>query len=207
MRHRNNFERKEGFRSSRLVIIATEGHTERIYFNELKIHYQKSSVQVEVLEREGNNSCPDDVLSQVQKYEKKYNLDDDDEIWVVIDRDKWTIKMIKSVAQCCYQNKHYHLGLSNPCFELWLLLHLEDIDTSNPELTRKMLLNKRQRKKGDPWLKVHLRELMGSYNETSYDVKSLMKYVDIAINRAQKMDNPADRWPRDLGTRVYLVNP
>ena len=51
-----------------------------------------------------------------------------DELCLVIDRDKqsWTEATISEVAQFCHA-KQYILALSNPCFELWLLIHHYDV--------------------------------------------------------------------------------
>lgn len=66
--------------------------------------------------------------------------------------------------------------------------------------------NRRKSKNADPYLKVRLRQEMGSYHESSYDAKMLIEHVDVAIARAEALDkNPADRWPQTLGTRVYLL--
>ena len=68
------------------------------------------------------------------------------------------------------------------------------------------LRNRRKSKNMDPYLKVRLRQVMGSYHESSYDVQTLMEHVEKAIERARTLDrNPADRWPQTLGTRVYLL--
>lgn len=35
---------------------------------------------------------------------------------------------------------------------------------------------------------------------------ALLSHVDIAIERAEKLDiTPTDRWPQTVGTRVYLL--
>lgn len=66
--------------------------------------------------------------------------------------------------------------------------------------------NRRKSKNADPYLKVRLRQKIGSYRESDYDVTSLIEYVEVAIERAKALDkNPDDRWPQTLGTRVYLL--
>lgn len=52
MRKRKSFERQEGIKSGRLVVIAAEGKdTENIYFEEMKASMHASGVHVEVLRR------------------------------------------------------------------------------------------------------------------------------------------------------------
>lgn len=203
-------ERREAFRDARLIVIASEGKdTERIYFKALAKEYTNPRVHVHILERsedEKNNSSPEHVLKQLNEYKRHYALESDDELWLVVDRDRWTEAMLSRVATECIQDEFMHVALSNPCIELWLLLHLVDATLLTPEEEQLWIENRRKSKNADPYLKVRLRQEMGSYHESSYDAQMLIKHVETAITRAQILDkNPADRWPQTLGTRVYLL--
>ena len=212
MRSRNSLmrERREAFRDARLIVIASEGKdTERIYFKALAKEYTNPRVHVHILERsedEQNNSSPEHVLKQLNDYKGHYELESDDELWLVVDRDRWTEAMLSRVATKCAQDNFMHVALSNPCIELWLLLHLVDATLLTSEEAQLWMENRRKSKNADPYLKVRLRQEMGSYHESSYDAKMLIEHVDVAIARAEALDkNPADRWPQTLGTRVYLL--
>ena len=58
----------------------------------------------------------------------EYNLQERDQLWLLMDRDlqSWKPAMISAIAQQC-QSKGYFLAVSPPCFEIWLLLHFEDV--------------------------------------------------------------------------------
>ena len=203
-------ERREAFRDARLIVIASEGKdTELIYFKALAKEYTNRRVHVHILERseaEQNNSSPDHVLKQLNDYKSQYELEADDELWLVVDKDRWTEAMLSRVATECSQEVAMHMALSNPCFELWLLLHIEDSALLTPEEQKQWIENRRKSKNGDPYLKVRLRQKMGSYHESSYDALALIAHVEDAIERARALDkNPNDRWPQTLGTRVYLL--
>ena len=203
-------ERREAFRDARLIVIASEGKdTERIYFKALAKEYTNPRVHVHILKRsedEQNNSSPEHVLKQLNDYKGHYELESDDELWLVVDRDRWTEAMLSRVATECTQDNFMHVALSNPCIELWLLLHLVDATLLTSEEEQLWMENRRKSKNADPYLKVRLRQEMGSYHESSYDAKMLIEHVDVAIARAEALDkNPADRWPQTLGTRVYLL--
>lgn len=203
-------ERCEAFRDARLIVIASEGKdTERIYFEALAREYVNPRVHVRVLERgeeEKNNSSPEHVLKQLNDYKRQYSLESDDELWLVVDRDRWTEAMLSHVAKECAQDDYLHVALSNPCIELWLLLHLVDVSLLSPEEQKQWLDNRKRSKNADPYLKVRLRQAMGAYHESSYDAQMLIAHVKVAITRARALDkNPADRWPQTLGTRVYLL--
>src|SRR3712207_7991587 len=90
MRQRKSFERLEGVRPARLIVIAAEGrYTENIYFEAMKTAMCASDVHVEVLRRDTNESNPDNVLRQILNFQNVYELEDDDQLWIVIDRDRW----------------------------------------------------------------------------------------------------------------------
>ena len=166
-------------------------------------------MHVHILERsvdEQNNSSPEHVLKQLNDYKSQYELETDDELWLVVDKDRWTEAMLSRVATECSQEVAMHIALSNPCFELWLLLHIEDVALLTPEEQKQWMENRKKSKNADPYLKARLRQKMGSYHESSYDVQALMAHVENAIERARTLDkNPNVRWPQILGTRVYLL--
>lgn len=206
MRKRKDFVRLEGVRSARLVVIAGEGrYTESIYFNAVKNELRAPNVHVEVLDRNSDESSPESVHRQVADFMRQYNIEDDDELWLVIDRDRWQERMLSQVAQLCAQNSHLHFCMSNPCFELWLLLHLEDVEQYDDE-TKNALLQNKKNKSGVTWLKKRMKDLLGSYAESNYDALSLIPYAPTAMDRARRLDNnPQDRWPQSIGSRVYLL--
>ena len=203
-------ERHEAFRDARLIVIASEGKdTERIYFKALAKEYTNPRVHVHILERgkdEQNNSSPEHVLKQLNDYKCQYALESDDELWLVVDKDRWTEAMLSYVATECAQDDFMHMALSNPCFEFWLLLHWVDASLLTPEEQQLWMENRRKSKNADPYLKVRLRQEMGSYHEADYDAQMLIVHVEEAIERAKALDNNStDRWPQTLGTRVYLL--
>ena len=153
-----------------------------------------------------NNSSPEHVLKQLSDYKSQYELEADDELWLVVDKDRWTEAMLSRVATECSQEVAMHMALSNPCFELWLLLHMEDAASLTTEEKKQWMENRRKSKNADPYLKVRLRQKMGSYHESDYDAPALIVHVEEAIARAKDLDNNlTDRWPQTLGTRVYLL--
>lgn len=83
---------------------------------------------------------------------KKEGLRTTDEAWLVVDQDQWTEQQLEQLFAWSKEQENYHLALSNPCFELWLLLHFEDaknissttkwadkLENISPNLTKKLL--------------------------------------------------------------------
>jgi hypothetical protein len=191
---RKPYKRIKGNRDARLIVIATEGEiTEQVYFNELKAVFRKPSIQVEVLERTVAGSSPKHVQQELDGFKRAYHLVAGDELWMVVDRDRWTGQHLSEVASTCLSKK-YFLATSVPCFEIWLLMHIADV--LEEEITG---LNCNQ-------IGEKIRTQLGSYNKTNPDVALFIPHVNDAIVRAKKLDtNPADRWPQKPGSRVYLL--
>jgi len=204
-RERRDFNRITGIRDPSLIVIATEGEkTEQQYFEGLKQKCadNSSKIKLEILEpRIQGNSSPKYVLEQLNEYKKAYGLNVNDELCMLIDRDKqsWTEAELSTVAKQCAQ-KQYLLALSNPAFELWLLLHLKDLDTYSVEDKVKLLENKNKH------LKKELRNLLGEFNPSNLKFDDFWNDTHLAIQRAERLDTvPQDRWPNELGSRVYLL--
>ncbi len=206
MRKRRDFERLEGIKSARLVVIAAEGRkTENMYFESMKISLCASDVHVEVLHRNSNDSSPENVYEQIREFMAEYNIEDDDQLWIVVDKDKWKDKMLSAVAQYCVQNDNLRFCVSNPCFELWLLLHIEDVTLYDKKQIKLLFMNQKVNSQ-DTWLKKRMKDLTGHYRESDYDAMALLPHIDTAIERAKDLDiSPMDRWPQGIGTRVYLL--
>jgi hypothetical protein len=204
----------------RYFVIASEGaDTERIYFEALRDKLiaegrLNSLIKVEFLKRqteaERAKSSHKAVIKQLDTYKKAYRIDRRDELWLIIDRDKQnnTPKNISDIAQSCLQ-KGYFLGLSNPAFEIWLLLHLTDLSTYSKEALEILVQNKRvsASSSSKAALKKELSDVIGGFNETAYDAKIFLPFIQLAVERAKLLDiNPADRWiDGTLGTRVYRL--
>ena len=201
--------RISGIRSPKLIIIASEGtNTERIYFEDMASseYYRNPRVHVEVLEHDNTASSPKHISLYLDNFKRKYHLalNKDDELWLVIDRDRWTLAELSSVASSC-QQKHYLLACSNPCFELWLLLHIKSLDDYNTSDLDAFAKNKHI-SPNRTLLERELLNLLGNYNKTNPDTSKFLPLVDIAISRARDLDtNPTARWPTCLGTRVYKL--
>jgi hypothetical protein len=189
--------RRVQHRDARIFVIATEGsETERQYFTGLQERdlCDRSRVHIEVIATpwaEGTSS-PQHVFARLDAFASRYQLVDGlDELWVVIDVDRWPEQQLSEVAQQCAQ-KRYFMAVSRPCFELWLLLHITaDVATI--------------RTCAD--CEVALRRLLGAYNKSRLDQEPYtLAAIESAIARARAMDtSEADRWPRAIGTHVYRL--
>jgi hypothetical protein len=207
-RIRRPFERPIGkLRDARLIVIATEDtDATTSYFAAMASpkYYQNSKVHVEVLARETKASAPEYILAQLNQWLTEYQIGEDDELWLVIDVDRWGDKKLNQIAKECFQKK-IDLAVSNPAIELWFLLHLTDVMQYDENMRHELQRNTKVSPKRTRLEKTII-DLVGRYDKGNLHVDDYLPHVESAIAWAEKLDtNPNDRWPQQLGTRVYLL--
>lgn len=197
--------RRSGNRDARLIIIASEGtKTERRYFEDLASAYWNSKIHVKVLERSNTTSDPDYVLSQLDKFKLDYRVKPGyDELWLVIDLDRWGARKLAKVCRQAIQ-KHYDVAVSNPCFEFWLLLHHRSLDEYSDVEQIKLLKNSKDGTTRT-YLRRELARIIGKYNSDNLCTEDFIPYIHDAIERAQSIDKPEERWPNNLGSKVFRL--
>ncbi len=180
------------YRDTRLIIIATEGEkTEKQYFeSEL---FGNRRVQVKVLQTESGHSAPKHVLNRLKEFARDCDLQPDDQLWLVVDVDRWPIEQLVDTCSGAIRGRQItcQLAISNPCFELWLYLHLAEWE--NGEANCRTVRQK-------------LRTAAGGYNRSNLDIACYRGNIDDALRRAESMDSqPSGRWPDNPGTHVYRL--
>ena len=203
-RKRKEFKRPEDKFDCRLIVIASEGSsTERNYFHVLAENYDNKRVHVEIVKSEDTKSDPESVLARLDDFYKSYDLGEDDNLYLVIDRDRWEEKNLSHVARQSSQ-KNFTLTLSNPNFELWVLLHKKDVADFSDDEKRKLFENEKP-SKHKRYIDSILSEIWGGYNKTKFDFYKIIPDTLNAIKNAEKLDkNRQERWPNELATRVYI---
>lgn len=122
-----NLRRKLGHRKPRRrIVVFTEGAvTEPTYFLELGCSLGNVLISIQP-----NHGVPETLLKQAKQYIRDENRRFDsatktDSIWLVFDRDEHpNVGLVLEQAR----SKQINVAYSNPCFELWLLIHLVDHD-------------------------------------------------------------------------------
>lgn len=204
-RVRRPFKRPSGKRDCNLIVIATEGRkTEPQYFEGLKKKYRNRKIHVEILEKDTNARSPEKVLSFLNEFKDEYTLKDNDELWMVIDFDRWGERKLAICNSKCKQKK-YKMAVSNPCFELWLLLHIKNIDDYKSAEKEELLKNKKEGSSRTK-LEKEILSIIGEYNKKNLPDKFLeTNKIAIAIKQARKLNNPNADWPNSLGSKVFLL--
>lgn len=178
-------------KDARLAVIASEDlHAVEQYFAK----FQTRRIKFLVLATEDGRSSPDAVMDRLDRYKTEWDVGDGDQLWVCLDTDHWIepnhIQNLRIVVQQCKQ-KGYRLAISNPCFELWLLLHFQDFSATTAATCEQV--------------ESQLRQAAGGYDKSRVDRLSILAdQVQQAIARARSIDPPGEI-PTAPTTRVYLL--
>jgi RloB-like protein len=197
--------RRSGTKTPDRIVVASEGvNTERQYFE--KLAAKNSRISFKFLSRakkDKGKSAPEHVLQQLRDFEKVEAPRKYDELWMVIDVDQW--ENLGEIIKCC-EVERYHAAVSNPCFELWLLLHIRPLEEYSLEERQRLLENEKVTKSRTRLDKELTKLLLHGYSKNNPRMARFIPFVKVAIKRARQLDeNPDDPWPKTLGTRVYLL--
>jgi len=178
-------------RDASLIVIASEDtHAVQKYFD----RFQPRRVQFRVLPTENGQSAPQHILARLDTFRSEFHLDDDDQLWYCGDTDHWVaanhVANLVQVLQRCSQ-AGYHVALSNPCFELWLLLHFLDMPPeveSCQDICRK------------------LSAAAGGYSKLQgCRTRITSEMVQRALERAARLDVGTAEIPTTPTTRIYRI--
>ena len=193
MRKKRPLDRKaKPVRDASLVIIASEDrYAVRQYFD----FFESTRIQFRVLETENGKSAPEHVLNRIDEYMEEFEIGEGDTFWVVCDCDHWVqpnhIQNLTRVLQQCRQ-KGIQVALSNPCFELWLLLHFADFPRED-RLTCQEVINR-------------LRTAAGGYDKTKvYNLQIDDEKVLAAVKRATDKHPSLEEIPKQLQTAAHVI--
>ncbi len=207
-------EREELFRESntivkeKIIVLAFEGNdTEQIYFEEFKDSekFNDELIYLHLLKRPKNNtnSAPNHVFKKLKKEAKdEYNFNADDELWMIIDTDRW--RNIPQIIEECNKLENMYVAVSNPCFELWLLLHIKDISEYSIEELKLILQNNKVTSKKN-YIDSKLTEILGAYNKSNPKPEQFIPYLQNAIKQAKYLDSKNEEYPKELGSHVYKI--
>jgi hypothetical protein len=178
-------------RDASLIVIASEDtYAVQEYFSS----FRPRRVQFKVLSTKDGLSSPEHIVVRLDNFKSEFLLDESDQLWYCGDTDHWIMGQhlpnLLRVIQHCNQ-AGYHVALSNPCFELWLLLHFSDLPDGLE--TCQSICDE-------------LAAAAGGYSKDSgcsLSVTSEMVYA--AKDRAWKLDAGTDRVPMTPTTRIYRI--
>ena len=187
MRRKNRNYKKGGrHRDARLFVIVAEGEREDAYFRYFNELNQR--ILIQIVPRVANQSAPKLFLERVNQFiqEDGWTPKENDLLWFVLDVDRWKRESIEDLRIACQQHPNWHLGISNPCFEVWLLFHLVDSLVDNGEKCKDLKSLLHQKAKGNQ------------------ELKRLANLLSNAAENAAKADtSPRGDYPDRMQTKLY----
>ena len=178
MRRDNTGRRRVSSTPRRILVLCGGTRTERHYFSELTKARRNPTVQVTVL---GKGIAPDQLVRHAKRVGG-----DHDELWCVVDTDEFDIAKAARLAD----ELGVRLAVSNPCFELWLLLHFDDhrgATRSYKELRPKLIKH------------------VPGYDKARIDFGQFDPGVTDAVERAEKLDPSGQEHVRNPSTGVWKL--
>ena len=127
-----------------------------------------------------------------------------DVINLIIDRDRGSFKdsqYDKLVLECKQEN--IKLYVSNPCFEVWLLMHFKEFENLD---FQKLLENKRvnSRKNARKYTDKKLSEIIG-YDKTNLNFALFVNRIEEAIKREKNYCEDLKELKNNVGSNVGIL--
>lgn len=181
--------------------VAMEGSvTERKYFDALIKKYNLRNVRL--LKKPKTHSSPIHVIrrleQEITKRKNDHGVEIEERYWAIFDTDRRPIETLQQVAIRAAK-KRIRLAVSNPCFELWLLLHfgslasLRGLEGSAATGGCESVIN-------------YLRKRFDKdYDKSNFDPAKYMNQIDAAISNATASGSEDNDWTRTVGSRVYRL--
>jgi len=205
--------REGGFlEAEKMFVLSYEGKvSEKKYFEDFRnseLFNDSGLIEVISLKRPTNRgSDPINVKKLLQEAKKEYRFKDTDEFWLIIDRDDWEEihnHNFDNLVDDCKKENNFFLAMSNPCFEIWLILHLKDINEFNEEENRRIMANERISNSKN-YIDTVLSQIQGRGYNKRPNPRIFLPLTKIAMSRAKELDDENQDYPKQLGTHIYKL--
>lgn len=142
------------------------------------------------------------LLNELRNYEKGF-----DKICLILDRDYRSFKddQYNRVIEICNQND-FLLGITNPNFEFYLLLHINDAQSLEKEsLIKNVNMANSKKKYCEYKLNELIRSFGTSYKKKKYDAKFFIEKFPELLENIQHYQNDNEKLKDELGTSVHKI--
>jgi hypothetical protein len=147
MKRNKLYTRREPEKEGKLYFIFCEGERrETTYFYFFNRLASQIIIQIVPIEDGKNspmglyNNARQNLIASQENPNPAYAVNDEDEIWFIIDTDKWGAE-INALRNSVSQHKSWFVAQSNPCFEVWLYYHFEKEKPKEAVENWKLFLN------------------------------------------------------------------
>jgi hypothetical protein len=165
-----------------VLIYCGANRTEPDYFEGLRELLRAANVTMTV-RAEGVD--PVRLINRAAEFRER-RRDVFDEVWCVVDTDEFDIP----AAVVASRRHNVNLAVSNPCFELWLLLHHTDCTAYC---------------QGYADVLTRLRRHVPGYDKAAMDFRAFAAGIEAAIERAEKLDSSGTDHERNPSRGVWVL--
>jgi RloB-like protein len=198
MKRNKIYERREPTKQGKLYFIFCEGAdretTYFYYFNKLA-----SQIILQIVPIDGGKNSPmglyknacQKLIKGPENLNPQYDLNVLDEVWFIIDTDKWGPEII-ALRNVAKTHINWFIGQSNPCFEVWLYFHFHDQKPENFVANWKDYLNT---------------VVKGGFDNRKHPVY-IKRAIDNSIKNYSILDNKPDINSTELhvlGEKIYQL--
>lgn len=185
----------------RFIVYCEGGNTEPAYLDAFRRTFPEALIEVEAVAAVGVAYTVAKAAAERAKTlglspgsrKKKNSFEESDAVWAIFDRDEHP--RYEEAIDICRRAK-IGIGRSNPCFEVWLILHEADYDKSD----------------GPDGVQAHLKKLRPEYDKRGAktpDCADLVKRVEDAEQRAERQlarrEKEGDAYDPPSTTVFYLT--
>ncbi len=168
--------------SAKLILIGCCGKTERHYFLGLRSKLKRQELKV----TDFGSAAPQTAIKKIKTLQKEHTYN---EIWLVCDKDDFDLNHINQEAK----KNNIRIAYSNPCFELWFILHF--IYTTSTMSTKECF---------EKWKKVCKKNLHHDYKKPGIGLFSKIEsHMKNAIKNAKQLY--ATNSLRTTSTSVFVL--
>lgn len=132
-----------------------------------------------------------------------------DKIYCIFDRDKqsFTKKQFRTAIELCRKN-NFVLCISNPCFELWLLLHLVKADSLDVEALNENGKLAQRKNYVETILRKEVKKYNAKYEKSHYDARFFINRIGNAISEEKQLCENVDALIDEVGCNIgaALIN-
>ena len=213
VKNRKEFLRKKSSENKRIsrgipqiniskILIITEGHVEESYFkainNFYKKNYRKRIIEIKPV-CSGYGTDVKNIIRFAIDEKKKYDSDEFKSVWCVFDTDRGNnteTNLLEGLSQA-YKNK-IKIAISNPCFEVWILMHYERTSS---------LISNGQKAKTILKTKIQDYNSSKNYFQINENVfTELLERLSEAITNAELIDKKHNKtYPERYEKDIYLI--
>ncbi len=200
----------------RYYLIFEGAHTEVKYFegiiNNRKMLNIHSLIELVILDKEGeiqNHSHPKRLLELIEQKKDQLineeNYEEDiDKFVIIFDRDSYQ----SSDNYLNFVNlagKDNILGVTSPCFELWLLLHRNNILEEYIYIKEKDILENNRVSNRHTYISKLFSDVFKMNSKSNLNFEKLKEHVGTAIINEKKLEQHAEKMVNSIGSNIGLL--